>query len=51
MKCLPAISTIALASITFFAQAAEPLNISVVTAPETSFGVNATLVTATRRPW
>ena len=45
MKYLPAISAIALASITFFAQAAQPLKISVVTAPETSFGVNATLVT------
>ena len=45
MKYLPAISAIALASITFFAQAAEPLKINVVTAPETSFGVNATLVT------
>ena len=45
MKYLPAISAIALASITFFAQAGEPLKISVLTAPETSFGVIATLVT------
>lgn len=37
--------TLALAGIVFSAQATEPLKIKVVTAAETSFGVNATLVT------
>jgi glyoxylase-like metal-dependent hydrolase (beta-lactamase superfamily II) len=40
-----AILAFALAGIGFSAQAAEPLKIKVLTAAETSFGVNATLVT------
>lgn len=39
------ILTFVLAGIAFSAQAAEPLKIKVLTAAETSFGVNATLVT------
>ena len=36
---------LALANFTFSARATEPLKIKVITAAETSFGVNATLVT------
>ena len=45
MKYFTAISAFALASTTVFAQAAQPLKINVITATETSFGVNATVVT------
>lgn len=45
MKTRHTIVAIALASLSFWAHAAEPLKLKVITAAETSFGVNATLVT------